>query len=180
MSPTIYPSGFRDPSYSFATLPPELRLKVYEHLFNDARSADHFQRTEFCVHGGKFNCKQSCSAQLLATCRAIYSEAKPELYKRRETIRTNRLLCLKSALANCPSDAFDHVEKIIFSTGNSPSWSHGSPTPLIAFFGRTAALLRSCMSVRGNVFDYRSSKQCFLLIDTLTCTAMATMISWAL
>lgn len=78
-SPTLdHKPYFTDMSYSFFTLPLELRIKVYKMCM----MSDVCTEVEMTKTGPKP--RFELSSALLRTCRAVYSEAIPELYGSKE------------------------------------------------------------------------------------------------
>ena len=107
---------FTDTSYSFFTLPPELRLKVYNYLMNDLelrpRSATPVKTLE--LHWDNNPCKP-LSAQFLRTCKIIYHEGLPALYYGRTAI-TYDLAAIHQELEYLGPRMMNGIKAIIFES----------------------------------------------------------------
>ena len=87
-------SRFQDDSYSFFTLPPELRLKIYNFLM---RTGIPSQDACMVVNSSGLVAR-SLSGQLLRLCKTIYSEAIRILYKSPSTIAGLDMFVIPGAL----------------------------------------------------------------------------------
>lgn len=117
---------FVDSQYTFFTLPPELRCKVYNFLMSEehlrqegiVRDIDNDKSMRIGISGRRSSRvpwhlgRKLLSSQLLRTCSAIYQEAMPILYGAR-TIRASNSDTFPSTLASIGTLACSFIKDII-------------------------------------------------------------------
>ena len=127
MSTPSHRPYFIDDTYSFLTLPPELRNRVYAFLMNDidaehevqSRPFEQVERGKMMVIVGWSVARRSLSSQLLRTCRKVSTEATHVLYKDR-AVHTKDVWLHHEALQMLPAAFSSRVEEVTYhDTSNS-------------------------------------------------------------